>query len=363
LRLILVALAAGELSRGADNAPSWLQQAASAPLPAYARNVPAAVLLHEQSVTVDAGGRITSVRRYVVRILLAEGRQFATGGESYTSDTGKVVDMQAWLIQPSGEVKRYGKDKNLDLPASMAGDNMYGMYSNVRYRLIKLEDHASKGSIFGYESTLEDRPVFNQFVWYFQENMPSLVSRFRLTVPPGWSVTSVTHNRAPIDPLPAENSRTWEVRDLPPIETEPASPQLSSLAPRVDVSFFAPPGAAGPGRSFVGWTDVSRWLSELADPQSEPDDAISSKARELTAGAKAPYEQIQIIGRFVQGLRYVSIQLGVGRGGGYRPHAASEVFAKSYGDCNDKANLMRSMLKALGIPSYPVRFSTATAPM
>ena len=37
-----------------------------------------------------------------------------------------------------------------------------------------------------------------------------------------------------------------------------------------------------------------------------------------------------------------------------KPHTAAEVFAKSYGDCKDKANLMRAMLKALNITSFPV---------
>ncbi|HKC88834.1 MAG TPA: transglutaminase domain-containing protein, partial [Blastocatellia bacterium] len=51
---------------------------------------------------------------------------------------------------------------------------------------------------------------------------------------------------------------------------------------------------------------------------------------------------------------YISIQIDVGRGGGYRPHNAVDVFNKNYGDCKDKANLMRAMLKSLGVESYPV---------
>src|SRR5205823_1227749 len=39
---------------------------------------------------------------------------------------------------------------------------------------------------------------------------------------------------------------------------------------------------------------------------------------------------------------------------GYKPHAAAEVFAKQYGDCKDKANLMRAMLKSIHIESYLV---------
>jgi hypothetical protein len=44
----------------------------------------------------------------------------------------------------------------------------------------------------------------------------------------------------------------------------------------------------------------------------------------------------------------------MGRGGGYRPHSSIDVFNKSYGDCKDKANLLRAMLKAVGITSYLV---------
>jgi len=52
----------------------------------------------------------------------------------------------------------------------------------------------------------------------------------------------------------------------------------------------------------------------------------------------------------------------VRRGGGYKPHLARQVFDKQYGDCKDKANLMRTMLKALGIPSYMMSIWPWTAP-
>ncbi|RPI24626.1 MAG: hypothetical protein EHM61_16560 [Acidobacteria bacterium] len=52
--------------------------------------------------------------------------------------------------------------------------------------------------------------------------------------------------------------------------------------------------------------------------------------------------------------QYLSIQTGIGRGGGYKPHLASEILAKFYGDCKDKTNLMRSLLTALKFETYPV---------
>jgi hypothetical protein len=107
-------------------------------------------------------------------------------------------------------------------------------------------------------------------------------------------------------------------------------------------------------RTFDNWAEVSRWATEIHDPQAAVDDQIAAKARELTANAKTELEKIQAIGRFVQNLQYISIDIGVGRGNGYRPHPASQVLAKAYGDCKDKANLMRAMLKAIKITAYPV---------
>src|SRR5262249_4558424 len=90
------------------------------------------------------------------------------------------------------------------------------------------------------------------------------------------------------------------------------------------------------------------------DPQTQLNEALVAKARTLTANAKTEFERIRAIASYVQNINYISIQTGLGRGGGYRPHPAIDVFAKSYGDCKDKANLMRAMLKALAIGGYPV---------
>ena len=80
----------------------------------------------------------------------------------------------------------------------------------------------------------------------------------------------------------------------------------------------------------------------------------AEKAYELTALAKTEYEKIQAIGQYVP---EHSIHFDSNRDwseGGYRPHSSTEVFAKSYGDCKDKANLMRAMLKVVGIEAVLV---------
>ncbi|HEV3469130.1 MAG TPA: DUF3857 domain-containing protein [Pyrinomonadaceae bacterium] len=354
LLLLLAACAVPAAARtppAGDEPPAWLTAAAAAPAPAYDKKVPAVVLHSERSMTVGEDGRVVTTTTYAVRILKREGRSEASAREIYTTDTGKVREMRAWLIRPSGQVKKYGKDDTMDL--ALVDDDVY---NEARVKAIDAEsDVDGPGAVFGYQAVSEERTVFTQTGWSFQRSLPTLLSRFTLVLPGGWRATDVTFNHPKVVPVVAGTSYTWELRNLPHVEKEPHSPELSSLVPRLAVSFFPEGGARGVmGPGFGSWAEVSRWLSGLHDPQVEPDEAITAKARELTANAKTELEKIQAVGRYVQNIRYVSVQIGVNRGGGYRPHRASEVFAKGYGDCKDKANLMRAMLRAIGVTGYSV---------
>jgi transglutaminase-like putative cysteine protease len=333
----------------ADDVPPWLRQLASSSLPSYDGHIPAVVLWREQVIRVEEDGKVTTVERQAVRILSKEGRDEAFASVHYTTDTGKVRDMRAWMIRPGGTVKKFGKDEVVDLAAAPND-----VFNDVRVKIIAARDEAEPGAVFGYEWTAEDRSVFTQFDWQFQDRLPALVSRFTITLPAGWRAEGVMLNHDKLEPVVNGSTYSWELRDLSFIEEEPASPPVTALAARLAVSYFPPPEKRAGAGVFNNWADVSRWLTALSEGQATLDDALAGKARQLTSNAKTELERVQAIGRYVQGVNYVSIQTGIGRGGGYRPHSAIEVFAKSYGDCKDKANLMRAMLKAIGIQSYLV---------
>ncbi|MFN0087102.1 MAG: DUF3857 domain-containing transglutaminase family protein [Blastocatellia bacterium] len=333
----------------ADEPPAWFRQAAAAPVPAYGKEVHAVALIDESRKTVEEDGRITSINQYAVRLLTRQGRREAIARVVYNTDTEKVKEMRAWLMRPSGALTTYGRKETMDM-ALVDND----IYNDVRKKVIDASGEADAGSVFGFEIVTEERSVFSQFVWYFQTDIPVLSSRVTVALPRGWRAGSVAFNCARIEPAVNETTYTWELRNLPSIEFEPAAPELSNLAPRIAISLFPPPGKAALMRTFADWRDVSRYTSELSDPQAAYNDAMAARARELTAAARTELEKIQAIGRYAQQVNYVSIQIGVGRGGGYRPHPAVDVFSKNYGDCKDKANLMRALLKSLDIESYPV---------
>jgi hypothetical protein len=329
-----------------DDVPAWLKAAAVAVAPAYDKDVPGVVVNDESTMTVGGDGRVTTVTTYAVRLLTRAGFDSAKAAVGYSTEDGnKVLELRAWLIRPDGSVKKYGKNETLDRVADTGS-----LYDESRVREIDAERDAEVGAVFGFQHTTEERPWFPQEEWWFQTDMPSLASRFTLVLPAGWKASGTVFNAPKLDPSVTGNSYTWEMRNLPRVEDEPSSPSMRSLAAHLAVK-YGPAANSAAFRNFDTWADVSRWYTELADPQAALDDPLALKARELTASARTELEKIQAIGRYVQNLQYVSVQIGIG---GWRPHPANQVFAKQYGDCKDKATLMRAMLRAAKLDSYAV---------
>jgi hypothetical protein len=95
----------------------------------------------------------------------------------------------------------------------------------------------------------------------------------------------------------------------------------------------------------------------MVDPPAAVTDTVRAKALQLTANAPAELDKIRAIAAFAQQVNYVEVSLNVSRGGGITPKSASDSLARNYGDCKDKATLMRALLKAVGIDSYLVTIS------
>lgn len=346
---LLLLVAPAKASVAGDEAPVWVQQAATLKVPSFEKEIPAVVLLNERITTIDSDGRITEVVNYAVRVLQREGREYASGHVVYATDGGKVKELRAWLLRPGSETKRYGKDEAVDIAGALND-----VYNEYRVRSISATNDADVGSVFAYTYTREERSVFSQDSWSFQDELPSITSRYTLMLPTGWRADAVTFNHPNVEPRVNGSTYTWELSNLAGVPEEPMRPRITDLVPRLAVSYYPPATQQVSIKTFSNWSDVAAWMAELEDPQVQVDDALARKAYELTALAKTEYDKIRAIATYVQNIQYISIQTGLGRGGGYRPHSSIEVFAKSYGDCKDKANLMRAMLKVVGIDAIPV---------
>lgn len=342
--IAVLALLAPSVAESAD-APAWLEDAARIERSPIERNAPAVILHDEQRITVTADGRVTTRRFYAVRVQTRAGAEAAAVREVYLKGGGDVRTIRAWILA-DGRTTQISSSEILDV-----GVVSNDLFNEVRAKVVNAPDTISPGTIFGAETETTDRTVFTQFEWPVQEEWP--VRRFRrlLTLPSGWDARTVTFNHSPIEPQHTASTWTWSADDLAAPPQEPAGPPVSGLVPRIAVTYSEGPSSP---TAFTTWESVSSWLSTLQDSPAAGAAALTAKARELTASAATPLDRIAAIGRYVQKVQYISIQTGLGRGGGYKPHPAADVLAKNYGDCKDKANLMRALLGSIGISAHLV---------
>ncbi len=207
------------------------------------------------------------------------------------------------------------------------------------------------GSIIGYEYEKEEQPFALQDSWDFQREIPARERHYSLQLPPGWEFKASWLNYPEIKPIQAGgNQWQWVVSDLKAIRKEDEMPPLDGVAGRMIVTFFPPGGGSQNG--FGNWQQMGNWYLNLTNGRFESSAEIKAKVASLTASSSTELAKMRTLAEFMQhDIRYVAIELGIG---GWQPHPAAEVFSHRYGDCKDKATLMRAMLHEIGVDSYYV---------
>lgn len=147
----------------------------------------------------------------------------------------------------------------------------------------------------------------------------------------------------------------FHAKHVPAIRPEPHMPPWPELAAHVHVS------------SFASWQALGRWYWGLAREQLDVDDEVRRRTREIVAGLGSDREKVAAVyAHAANETRYVALELGIE---GIRPRRAALTLARGWGDCKDKAALIISMLRELGIDAHMVvvrsglrgRFATDTA--
>jgi transglutaminase-like putative cysteine protease len=142
------------------------------------------------------------------------------------------------------------------------------------------------------------------------------------------------------------NDKIWHflAENVPPQESEPMQPPLSETLGHVHVS------------TYKSWDDMGRWYWGLVKDQFTADDEVRRRVAEITKNAKTNDEKVRAIYDFVvQKTRYVALEFGIH---GFKPYRCAQIFARGFGDCKDKATLIVTMLKEVGIPATIVILRT-----
>jgi hypothetical protein len=333
------------------DAPQWMHALVGVTLPSYDEKTDAVLLYSDTDVTVLSVDKIKMHVREAYKILRPEGRERGTVYVNFNRGR-KITSLHAWCMPAQGKDYEV-KDKDAtDISPPIEGGELV---SDVKFRVLHIPA-PDPGNIVGYEYEVEERPFWLQDIWSFQERDPVRESRYSLQLPPGWEYKVSWLSYPEVKATEgAGNVSQWVVSDVKGIRHEPDMPPWRGVAGQMVVSFF-PAGGTSRKNEFANWGSMGSWLGDLYSGQMDASEPIKQEVSSLVAGKTTLLLKMQAIAAFVQhDIRYVAIELGIG---GWQPHAAPDVFSHRYGDCKDKATLMRTMLREIGVDSYQVSINT-----
>jgi transglutaminase-like putative cysteine protease len=186
----------------------------------------------------------------------------------------------------------------------------------------------------------------------FQSTSPTAVSTLDVNVPSGKKLYYEVRNlpadkREPIVTKTADGRTTyrWAMTDVPPLETEP------HMAPQLE---YAPMVRA---RVIENWDPIFDLLTEYYRTRVVVTDKVKQTTAEVVGDATDVEQKIARIYTFVQRkIRYISIKTDFGTG--FTGHPAEVTLVNGYGDCTDKAIVLATMLKAIGVEAHPIVLGT-----
>lgn len=334
---------------GTPQPPDWVLTAAHASTPDYPKTTMAVALDDEETLSVQSDGKATLLKRRVIKILRPQGRGFATVVVPIDRDR-KLHSLHVWSIGADGHPYTL-RDNEI----SEVGDNEYGMLYVDLHAKIAHAPAADPGAVVAYEYERTMRPYVQEYTWGFQDSIPTLHSVFELVLPPDWHYSVAARNETGVTTSqPAPGHYRWQIDRVPGIDLEdvPMAPEFEAMAGRLVVRYSRDPQPTGEAR----WTAIGDWYTTLASSSAQATPELTAKANELVAGQSDFTAKIQSIAWYMQrNIRYVGIEIGIG---GLQPHSAADVFRNRYGDCKDKATLLRAMLESVGIHSTWVLVDT-----
>jgi hypothetical protein len=341
----------GYAPRAAADAPQWMHALVNAPIPAHDEKTDAVLLYSETNVTVLSVDKIKTVVREAYKILRPQGRERGTVAVSLDSSK-KVTSLHGWCIPAQGKDYEVKDKEAVEIsPPSVPGAELI---DDVKVKLLRIPA-SDPGNIVGYEYEVEEHPLVLQDIWFLQGGDPVRESRYSLQLPAGWEYKASWLNYPEVKPSQVGNTWQWSIGEVKGIRAENDMPPIRGVLGQMVVSFL-PPGGFTPNNGFTNWKEMGTWYWNLESGRTDPSTEIKQKVAALTASAHTPLEKMNALAAFVQhDIRYVAIELGIG---GWQPHPAPDIFLHRYGDCKDKANLMRSMLREIGVESYQVAINT-----
>lgn len=271
----------------------------------------------------------------------------------YVPSQSTVEVLQAAVHKRDGRVVRRVKRSLQSL-----SESWYGLYYDLESMTLRFTG-LERGDVLIVEHVVRDFAA-DPFGLVFGEQLllgddrPVLQTDVTIELPTGTALRHSTWDPKRARPLAtglakagsrADKGRQYDVwrlhvGHLPATPVDSSMPGATEVVPYLQVS------------SFASWAAAATWYAGLVEQAlagAGRDPGIKALARDLNARADTPAGKVAEVFRYVADeIRYVGLEFGIH---GLKPHDASQVLSRRFGDCKDKATLIVALLTEMGIPA------------
>jgi transglutaminase-like putative cysteine protease len=302
-------------------------------------NAGALVLRDEIRFTLDEGDRTVRERHLLVKIFDDRGiEEYGDLKQRYNSESEEFEILEARVYRPgAGWIEP--EDKAIsDLSAPEVFNA--SMYTQALMKVVSFPG-LDRDAVIDYRyriTSKEKGEYFGDVI--FQSTEPIREKTLILDLPRGKKIRYDGVNTFKDPEIFEEGDRMtyiWTFENVEKLVREPFSPVEAYLSPRIFFTWFQT------------WGDLGRWMWERFEKGIEYPKNVMNQARSLALQDRE--ETLRSIYLYVMTeIRDVPLTLG---SAGYAPNPAGQVLRNGFGDGKDKAVLLISLLRTVGIDAYP----------
>ncbi|MBL9028471.1 MAG: DUF3857 domain-containing protein [Myxococcales bacterium] len=274
----------------------------------------------------------------------AEARQYLT---QYEGSKQTIELRAARVYRADGSVA-----EAVESGESAANNPAMAMYTSVRAFAVTFP-RVSPGDIVEVRYRVDDVASRNEVadayydIEYLQAREKTLSSELVVKAPKSRTLTAFLHNlpnvKQSVTETATERTYRFVAEDVPGLSVEPNMPPDGEILGQIHLS------------TFKSWDELAKWYYGLARDQLDVDDEVRKQAKEIAAKAKDDAAKVKAVYKLATELRYVALELGIE---GIKPRRCALTLARGWGDCKDKATVIVTLLRELGIPANLVLVRT-----
>lgn len=307
-----------------------------------------AVLHHTIATRISANGLGERLEHRIIKILDTRGIESqAIHSFGYDPSESYVEVRRARVRRADGRVEDIGI-----VDVFSIGNAGYRMYYDQRVISVQFPG-LRVGDVVEVAFVRRDVAARNKFDEYYGDLVPlqSVVPIRKLEYVLEAPADLALHFNQKLSSETSEDRRSNIYRlvrdDLPGIWTEGEMPGVTEIADYLHVS------------SYATWDDVGRWYWDLVKGQLLVDDAIKAGVEQTLAELPNDASELDKIAALyrhvIRSTRYVGLEFGIH---GYKPYRTTDIYNRRFGDCKDKASLLKVMLAEIGVDSHLVLVRT-----